>query len=31
MSHESTKSAEDKFAIVLERLKGGITVSESVS
>ena len=28
MSHKSTKTAEEKLAIVLEGLKGGITVSD---
>jgi len=28
MSHNSTKTAEEKSAIVLEGLKGGITVSD---
>lgn len=28
MSHKSTKTAEEKLAIILEGLKGGITVSD---
>ena len=28
MSHKSTKTAEEKLAIVLEGLKGGMTVSD---